>query len=213
MKEFNLRRFITIAVVSVVVLSLIWTLTGKYYTVLMVQTLSPFLPGGTMLNIEDNNLSLTVRRDVIPVKITATGEDGEVSLAQSTVDISDPEAREYWLAILPRSTARAYTSRLDPRVIQSGMIPAVSLMLALPIISYGTHLFGLFTIVIASFIGHIVSLYLIIQRYEWLANHSLQPRHENDAVLVTGYYFGLSAPLMVLVVIIFFKWRRDNQNR
>jgi len=212
MKEFNLRRFLTISVVSVIVLSLIWTLTGRYYTALMVHTLSPILSGGTMLSIEDESFSLTVRRDAIPIEIRATREDGEVSLVQSNVDISDSEVREYWYAILPSSTPRAYTTRLDPRVIQSGMIPALSLMLALPVVSYGTHILGLFTIVVSSLAGHMVSLYLVIQRYVWLANHSLEPRHENDAVLVTGYYFGLFAPLMVLVVIIFLKWRQDDRD-
>ena len=61
MKKFNLRRFLTITVVSVIVLSGIWTLSGKYYTALMVHTLSPLLSDAITLGSDDETLLLTVR--------------------------------------------------------------------------------------------------------------------------------------------------------
>jgi len=209
--EFSLKRFLTISVIAVIVISLIWTLTGKYYTVLLAYTVSPLLSEGSMLRVEDETFSLTIRRDLVPIEITPTDENGELSPLLFNVDISDQEVREHFFAALPSSTAQTYTTRLDPWVIQSGIIPALSLMMALPVISYVTHVVGLVTIVFSCYFGHLVSLYLIIQRYAWQANHSLEPRHEHDAFLVTGYYFGLLVPLMVLVVVIFFKWRQSIQ--
>lgn len=210
MKKFNLRRFLTIAVVSVIVLSGIWTLSGKYYTALMVHTLSPLLSDGITLGLEDEKLLLTVRRDMIPIRIAAYLDgDQPTTIAEWNVDVSGSTSRDYWFSRLPDSTAQSYTHRLNPRVIQSVLIPAISLLIALPVLSYGTHIVGLVAIVFTSFVGHLVSLYLLIQRYVWLANHSLGPRHENDAILVTGYYFGLLAPLMVLFVIFFNRWREE----
>ena len=210
MKKFNLRRFLTIAVVSVIVLSGIWTLSGKYYTALMVHTLSPLLSDGITLGSEDEALLLTVRRDMIPIKIAAYVDgDQPTTIAEWNVDVSGSISRDYWFSRLPDSTAQSYTYRLDSRVIQSVSIPAISLLIALPVLSYGTHIVGLVAIVFTSFVGHLASLYLTIQRYVWEANHSLEPLHENDAVLVTGYYLGLLAPLAVLVVIFFNRWREE----
>ena len=212
MEKFNLRRFLTIAVVSVIVLSGIWTLSGKYYTKLMVHTLSPLLSDGITLGLEDEALLLTVRRDMIPVRVSAYAEGDQAStIAEWNVDVSGLISRDYWFSRLPDSTAQTYTNRLDPRVIQSVLIPAISLLIALPVLSYWSHIVGLVAIIFTSFVGHLASLYLIIQRYVWLANHSLEPRHENDAILVTGYYFGLLAPLMVLFVIFFYRWREEQR--
>ena len=210
MKKFNLRRFLTITVVSVIVLSGIWTLSGKYYTALMVHTLSPLLSDAITLGSDDETLLLTVRRDMIPIRIAAYVDgDQPTTIAEWDVDVSSSISRDYWFSRLPDSTAQAYTNRLDPRAIQSVLIPAISLLIALPVLSYRAHIVGLIAIVFTSFAGHLASLYLIIQRYVWLANHSLEPRHENDAVLVTGYYFGLLAPLTVLVDNIFNRWREE----
>ena len=207
MKELNLRRFLTISVVSVIVICLIWTLTGKYYTDLMVHTLSPILPSGTMLSIEDETFLLTVRRDFIPIEITYTDLDGKTEVAKSIVDVSDLRTRSMWFSALSSSTAQAYTTRLDPRVIQSSLIPALAVMAALPFLSYMTHVVGLTIIIFASFVAHATSLYMVIQRYEWQANHSLEPRHEHDVLIVTGYHVGLLVPMIVLGIIVFFKWR------
>ena len=212
MKKFSLKRFLTIAVVSVIVLSGIWTLSGKYYTKLMVHTLSPLLSDGITLGLEDEKLLLTVRRDMIPIRISAYVDgDQATTIAERDVDVSGSRARDYWFSRLTDSPTQAYTHRLNPRVIQSVLIPAISLLIALPVLSYGAHIIGLVAIVFTSFVGHLVSLYLLIQRYVWLANHSLEPRHENDAILVTGYYFGLLAPLMVLFVIFFYRWREEQR--
>ena len=209
MTELKLKRFLTISVASVIVICLIWTQTGKYYTVLMAHTLSPMLPSGTMLSVEDETFSLTVRRDLIPIEITFTGVDGEKQVAESVVDVSEPKARDMWFSTLSNSTPVAYTTRLDPRVIQSGLIPALAVMVALPAISYVAHIMGLIIIVSASFAAHVTSLYMVIQRYEWQANHSLETRHEHDVFIVTGYHVGLLVPMIVLGIIVFFRWRHN----
>ena len=214
MKDFKLSRFITITIVAVIGLSIAWNFVGKNHTALIVHVINPALSDGIHLSVENNVIGLTVRRDILPVGINVN-HDGKNAMAWADVLVSDPALREFWFSKLPNSTARSYTYSLEPRVLQTVLITALALMLGLPGMSLKGRSVGLILVYVSGICGQLISLYLIILRYQWLANGGRLANHwyrdggwnNDDAILVTCYLFAVFAPLLIFIPILFSKWR------
>ena len=209
MKDFNLSRFIIITVVAVVILSVAWNFVGKSHTSLMAYAIRPVLSEGIHLDVRDNTIRITARRDIIPVEYRINRDEQNVVIARSDVVVSDPAIREFWFSKLPDSTAQSYTSALEPRVLQSVLITAFALMLGLPGMSLKRRSVGLILVYILGSSGQLIGLYLIALRYQWLANNGTGGWSGNDAMVGVGYHFAMFAPLLIFIPILFLKSGRD----
>lgn len=215
MKGHSLRRFIAVALISVILLSIAWNSVGKSYNALLVFTLSSFLPAGAQVQAQGHEIRMMVRREVLPDTTRLERDGREIVGIQAYVDLPIPAAQDARLIKTPNISPTIYFQDLEGRVAYYALIPALALILAVPAITLRVRTSCLVAALSLGFCCHLVGVYLIAQKFIWWVNHvaaGTDVGHVNldTAVLPPFYVFLFFAPLLVWIPLMFFWWRSDS---
>ena len=208
MRDYSLRRFIAIALISVILLSIVWNSVGKSYNALVVHTLSPFLPAGAQVQAQGNLIRMTARRAAPSVMVKVVQDGREIAVGRANIYFSTPSAQDAWPMKNAGASPTTYFQDLEGRVLYYALIPTVALMLAVPAITFRLRSLCLAAVLSVAFFAHLVGLYLIAQRFVWWVNNVLDPTDPGRVGILSPFYvFMAVSPLLVLIPIIYFRWR------
>ena len=215
MKGYSLRRFIAVALISVILLSIGWDSVGKSYNALLVFTLSSFLPEGAQVQAQGHEIRMIVRREGPPDRTRLERDGRGIVGAQANVDSPIPAAQDARLIKPPNISPTIYSQNLEGRVSYYALIPALALILAVPAITLRVRASCLVAALSLGFCGHLVGMYLIAQKFIWWVNHvaaATDIGHANlDTVILPPFYvFLFFSPLSVWIPLMFFWWRSDS---
>lgn len=205
MQKYKLRRFVFISLVSVVLLSLVWSVLGKSYTGLLITTLSPLLPMNTELHSQGHLLKV-IARPVSPTIMFEVQQDGVKEVYKVDLTYQSPEALNAWLIKYSGSPLPEQHETFEGRMVFYGLIPAMGLMLALPGVTLRARFLFMVAVLVLGFCTHLVGLYFIVQTFS---------RAVNDAGSTSGFqaingvigFLMLLVPSLLWVPMIFGRWR------
>jgi len=209
-REYNLRRFIAIASVLVILLSIAWNSVGKGYNTLLIGALATFLPAGTQVQSQGHVIRMTAMRDVPPVQVRLERDGQPTMVGQANIYFGSPQAQNEWLSENPGMPVTTYFQGLEGRVYFYALIPTVALMLSIPGLTLRGRALGLAAVLSLGFCAHLAGLYLIAQSFVWWANNiasTADPGRVNGLILSPFAVFLFFSPLLVCLPITFFRWR------
>ena len=213
MKGYSLRRFIAIALISVILLSLAWDSVGKSYNALLVYTLSYFLPAGAQVQAQGHTIQMSAWRDGPPIMVKLERDGREFVVGHGNIHFTTPAAQDAWLKENPEASPTTYFQNLESRIAYYALIPALALMLAIPAITLRVRALCLVAVLSLGFCGHLAGMYLISERFVSWVNEvpgPTDPGRVNSLILSPFYAFLFFSPLLAWIPIMYFRFRADS---
>ena len=199
MSRVDYLRFVAIAIVAVVSLSMTHGYWGDPYSIVVMKTVNHLIPAEASIRYDNSTLLVTVAPSDIELQrqnilVAAKNNPGDARLASMTKG-SDKGV--------------SYTQGFTTKEMSYWLVVSAALLLAVPVGSYRKRLAYLLMVVTVGFVGNVVGLYLVINGQSSFVDDPGSLARWNSLVQLVSFGM-LLAPSLVWAPVLIGIWRSDS---